>query len=107
MWVTKLLISQVKKRIFCPKTTKFGPKLAFLVDMGQAMQAYSMPCCGSVGGCGARAVSRKTPIYFIIYLLLSTPSDCSSNPLHSTSPRVSLELTRAHQRSLSVGDASL
>merc|ERR1712018_87239 len=66
MWVTKLLISQVKKRIFCPKTTKFGPKLAFLVNLGQAMQAYSMPCCGSVGGCGARAVSRKTPIYFII-----------------------------------------
>ena len=30
------------------------------------MQAYSVPCCGSVGGCGARAVSRKTPIYFII-----------------------------------------
>ena len=26
-----------------------------------------MPCCGSVGGCGARAVSCKTPIYFIIY----------------------------------------
>ena len=25
-----------------------------------------MPCCGSVDGCGARAVSRKTPIYFII-----------------------------------------
>ena len=65
MWVTKLLISEVKKRIFCPKTTKFGPKLAFLVNLGQAMQAYSMPCCGSVGGCGARAVSRKTPIYFI------------------------------------------
>ena len=32
------------------------------------MQAYSMPCCGSVGGCGVRAVSRKTPIYFI-YLI--------------------------------------
>ena len=44
MWVTKLLISPVKKRIFCPKTTKFGPKLAFLVKMGQAMQAYSVPC---------------------------------------------------------------
>ena len=44
MWVTKLLISPVKKRIFCPKTTKFGPKLAFLVDMGLAMQAYSVPC---------------------------------------------------------------
>ena len=33
-----------KKRIFCPKTTKFGPKLAFLVNLGQAMQAYSSPC---------------------------------------------------------------
>ena len=37
MWVTKLLISPVK--IFCPKTTKFGPKLAFSVNLGQAMQA--------------------------------------------------------------------
>ena len=44
MWVTKLLIFQVKKRIFCPKTTKFGPKMAFLVNLGQAMQAYSVPC---------------------------------------------------------------
>ena len=34
MWVTKLLISPVKIRIFCPKTTKFGPKLAFLVNFG-------------------------------------------------------------------------
>jgi hypothetical protein len=25
-----------------------------------------VPFCGSVGGCGARAVSRKTPIYFMI-----------------------------------------
>ena len=65
MWVTKLLISPGKIRIFSSKTTKLGPKLAFLVNLGQAMQAYSMPCCGSVGGCGARAVSRKTPIYFI------------------------------------------
>ena len=44
MWVTKLMIPQVKKRIFCPKTTKFGPKLALLVNLGQAMQAYSVPC---------------------------------------------------------------
>ena len=34
MWVTKLLISPVKKRIFCPKTTKFGPNLAFLSIAG-------------------------------------------------------------------------
>ena len=70
MWVTKLLISPVKKRIFCPKTTKFDPKLAFLVNLGQAMQANSMPCCGLVGGCGARAVSRKTPIFFMDFDLL-------------------------------------
>ena len=31
-----------KKKDFLPKTTKNGPKLAFLVDMGQAMQAYSV-----------------------------------------------------------------
>ena len=59
MWATKLLISPVKKRIFCPKTTKFGPKLAFLVNLGQC------PVGGSVSGCGARAVSRKTTIYVI------------------------------------------
>ena len=34
------------------------------------MQAYSMPCCGSVGGFRARAVSRKTPIYFILINIL-------------------------------------
>ena len=70
VWVPKLLLSPIKIWIICPKTTKFGPKLAFLVNLGQAMQAYSMPCCGSVGGCGARAVSRKTPIYFILWLPL-------------------------------------
>ena len=29
------------------------------------------PVGGSVGGCGARAVSRKTPIYFIIWKIYS------------------------------------
>ena len=66
MLVPKLLLTIIKIRIFGPKTAKFGPKSAFLVNLGQAMQAYSMPCCGSVGDCGARAVSRKTPIYFMI-----------------------------------------
>ena len=59
MWVTKLLISPVKIRIFCPKKSKFGPKMAFLFILGQALPAHL------VGGCGARAVSRMTPIYFI------------------------------------------
>ena len=61
MWVTKLLISPVKIRIFCPKKSKFGPKMAFLFILGQALPAHL------VGGCGARAVSRKTPIYFIFF----------------------------------------
>ena len=64
MWVTKLLISPVKKRIFCPKTTQFGLKLAFFVHC----RLIWCPVGGSVGGCGARAVSRKTPIYFIFII---------------------------------------
>ena len=44
MWVTKLWISPVKKKIFCPKTSKFCLNLAFLVNLGQAMQVYSVPC---------------------------------------------------------------
>ena len=46
--------------------TKLGQKLAFLVILGQALPATRCPVGGLVGGCGARAVSRKTPIYFII-----------------------------------------
>ena len=73
MWVTKLLISPVKIRIFCPKKSKSGPKMAFLFFLGQALLAHL------VGGCGARAVSRKTPIYFMadavkIFHISSGPS---------------------------------
>ena len=67
MWVTKLLISPVKKRIFCPKTTKFGPKLAFLVNLGQAMQAYSVPCWWLWrAGC----ISQDT---YLLYILNANP----------------------------------
>ena len=65
MWVTKLLISPVKIRIFCPKKSKFGPKMAFLFILGQALPAHL------VGGCGARAVSCKTPIYFMLDISFS------------------------------------
>ena len=60
MWVTKLLISPVKKRIFCSKMTKFSPKLAFLSIAG-SFGALLMGWLAVV----ARAVSRKKPIYFI------------------------------------------
>ena len=60
MWVTKLLISPVKKRIFCPKTTKFSPKLAFLSIAG-SFGALLVGWLVVV----ARAVARKTPTYFM------------------------------------------
>ena len=73
VWVTKIcakfgrlrsprtdsMLSPVKIRIFCPKPTKFDLKLAFFFILGQALPAHL------VGGCGARAVSRNTPNYFI------------------------------------------
>ena len=87
IWVTKLLISPVKQRIFCPKTTKFGPKLAVLVNLGQAMQAYSVPCWW-VGWWFRRAgcISQDT---YLLYTLgistlaqsLSCGSSCSASPL--------------------------
>ena len=47
MWVTRLLISPVKKRIFCSKTTKFSP-------VG-----------GMAGGCGAGCISQDTYLLYI------------------------------------------
>ena len=43
MWVTKLLISPVKKQDFCPKTTKFSPKLACLSNAGPKNNANKVP----------------------------------------------------------------
>ena len=66
MWVTKLLISPRKIRIFCPK-------LAFLFILGQLIWC---PVGGLVGGCGVRAVSRKTPIYFMVMISFQEFSNC-------------------------------
>ena len=60
MWVTKLLIFPVEIRIFCPK---IRPKIGIFGQFGPGHAGLFG--CGSAGGCGARAVSRKTPIYFI------------------------------------------
>ena len=61
MWVTKLFISSVIIRIFCPKTTQFGLAGSF----GALLVGWLVVV--------ARAVSRKTPIYFIyinIYIFI-------------------------------------
>ena len=70
MWVTKLLISPAKIRIFCPKRTKLGRDWHFCSFWDRPCRLIWCPVDGLVGGCGARAVSRKTPIYFIFYLLI-------------------------------------
>ena len=69
MWVTKLLISPVEKGIFCPKTAKFGPKLAFLVNLGQVMPAHLVPCWW-VGWWLWRAgcISQDTYLLYDIFL---------------------------------------
>ena len=60
-----------KKKDFLPKNDqnwpKIGPKLAFLVNLGQAMQAYSMPCWW-VGWWLWRAgcISQDTYLLYII-----------------------------------------
>ena len=63
MWVTKLSISPVKIRIFCSRTTQFGPKLAFLPGLAGSFGALLVGWLEVV----AQAVSCKTPIYFIIF----------------------------------------
>ena len=85
MWVTKLLISPVKKRIFCPTTTKFGPKFVFLVNLGQAMKAYSVPCWW-VGRWLWRAgcISQDTYLLYVLYIYMldaisSSPRCCRTS----------------------------
>ena len=70
MWVTKLLISLVKIRIFCPRTTKFGSKLAFLFILGQALSAHLVPCLW-VGWWLWRAgcISQDTYLLYLFSLL--------------------------------------
>ena len=75
MWVTKLLISPVKKD-FLPKNDPILPKIGIFVHCWLIW----CPVDWLAVGCGARAVSRKTPIYFSIdyyyspVLVLVTPA---------------------------------
>ena len=65
MWVTKLLISPVKKGFFAQKRPNLAQNWHFWSIWARPCRLLRCPVSGSVGGCGARAVSRKTPIYFI------------------------------------------
>ena len=53
MWVPKLLLPSVKIKIFC-----------FALGPYRPCRLIWWPFGWLIGGCGARAVSPKTPIYF-------------------------------------------
>ena len=67
MWVPKLLLSPVKIKIFCPKTN-LAWNWHFWSFWARPCWLIWCPVGGLFSVCGAQAVSRKTPFYFIGYL---------------------------------------
>ena len=67
MWVKKLLISPVKKGFFAQKRPNLAQNWHFWSIWARPRRLIQCPVGGSIGGCGARAVSRKTSIYFILH----------------------------------------
>ena len=57
--------SSKKKGFFAPKRPNLAQNWHFWSIWARPCRLLRCPVSGSVGGCGARAVSRKTPIYFI------------------------------------------
>ena len=76
-----------KKRIFCPKKTKFGPKLAFLVNLGQGM--HLVPCwCVGWWLWRAGCISQDTYLlYWVVYYgtVLFHSDQSGGLPLHGDS----------------------
>ena len=68
MWVTKLLIFPVKKGFFAQKRPNLAQIRHFWSIWARPCRLIWRPVGGLVGG--ARAGTRKTPIYFILLLLL-------------------------------------
>ena len=66
MWVPKFFLSQVKIRIFAQKRPNLAWNWRFCSFWARPCRLIRCPVGGLVGGCGAQAVSRQTPIYFIV-----------------------------------------
>ena len=60
--------SSKKKGFFAPKRPNLAQNWHFWSIWARPCRLLRCPVSGSVGGCGARAVSRKTPIYFIFVI---------------------------------------
>ena len=65
MWVTKLLISPVKKG-FLPKNDKIWPEIGIFVHFASGLACSFGALLVGWLVVVARAVSRKTPIYFML-----------------------------------------
>ena len=65
-WVTKLLISQVKKKDFLPQNDQIWPKIGIFGQFGPGHAGLFGALLAGRWVVVARAVSRKTPIYFMI-----------------------------------------
>ena len=61
-WVPKLLSPPVKLRFLAQKRPNLAQNILSWAHIGHTGSFGAL----SVGGCGARAVYRKTPIYFFI-----------------------------------------
>ena len=59
--------SSKKKNFFAPKRPNLAQNWHFWSIWARPNRLIRCPVDESVGGCGAQAVSRKTPIYFMIY----------------------------------------
>ena len=81
MWVTKLLFTPEKKGIFAQKQPNLAQNWRFWSILARPCRLIQCPVGGSVGGCGARAVSRKTPIYFMleIFFINNIDIDTTNN----------------------------
>ena len=73
--------SSKKKGFFAQKRPNLAQNWHFWSIWARPCRLIQCPVGGSVGGCGARAVSRKTPIYFIERLtntpMTRIPGTCS------------------------------
>ena len=65
MFLYELLLPHKKIRMFGPKTAIFAPKHAFISTYMYLAGVFGALSVGRLVGCG---VSRKTPIYFMIFV---------------------------------------
>ena len=68
MWVTKLLISPVKKGFFAQKWPNLTQNWHFWSIWVRPCRLIRCPVGGSVGGCGAGCISQDTFLLYISFI---------------------------------------